>query len=241
MCSLDDIAVVVPVREGSSRIKDNAPLPFAPQFTVLEWKLRQLREVLPPSQIYVSTDSDTLKGVAQRCGVQIHHRQPYLCRGHLAPLPEVITGIAQEIPFEHLAWATVVVPLMSPQEYLGAFRTYLERVVRTAEFDSLFAVNTLKEYLWYADRPANYPGDRHHPEPADLPSLFRVTNGLFVRSRQAMLQDAYYLGPKPCRFVVSRLAGLCVDVLEEYHAARTVTQFCPSALVHEVAPSLVAA
>lgn len=217
-----DLGVIVPVREGSSRIKDKVLLPFDERLTLLEWKLKQLCDVLPPERIYVSTDSASLQALAKPFGVSIHQRDPYLCRGHDATFSEVITGIVKDIPHEHIAWVTVVVPLMSPAEYREGFRCYHEQVIQQAAHDSLFAANLVKEYLWWPERPLNYRADRNHTISQHLPDIYRVTNGLYMRDKESILRDGYFLGPNPCKFPVSKVAGVDIDVLEDFQIARSL-------------------
>jgi len=44
MNPFDDISVVIPVREGSSRIKSKIYLPFHEEMNLLEWKISQLKK-----------------------------------------------------------------------------------------------------------------------------------------------------------------------------------------------------
>jgi len=229
-----DFGVVVPVREGSSRIKDKVLLPFDKHLTLLEWKLEQLCQALPPERIYVSTDSENLKRLARPFGVRVHDREPRLCRGHEASFSEVITGIVKDIPHEHIAWATVVVPLMSPAEYRGGLQKYFDHVVERRENDSLFAANLMKEYLWWPDRPLNYQADRHHTVSQHLPDIYRVTNGLYMRDKASILRDGYFLGPNPFKFLVSKVAGVDIDVLEDFQIARSLRD------LYEVKPAELA-
>lgn len=217
-----DLGVVVPVREGSTRIKDKVSLPFDERLTLLEWKLSQLCQVLPADRIYVSTDSAKLQALAKPYGVRIHQRDPYLCRGHDAGFSEVITGVVKDIPHEHIAWVTVVVPLMSPAEYREGFGSYAEKVIREPVHDSLFAANLVKEYLWWPDRPLNYQADKNHTISQHLPNIYRVTNGLYMRDRDSILRDGYFLGPNPHKFLVSKVAGIDIDVLEDFQIARSL-------------------
>lgn len=217
-----DLGVIVPVREGSSRIKDKVLLPFGDRLTLLEWKLDQLCRVLPPERIYVSTDSENLRRLAAPYGVRFHHRDPHLCRGHEATFSEVITGIVKDIPHAHIAWVTVVVPLMSPAEYHGGFQAYSEQVIQRKAHDSLFSANLVKEYLWWPDRPLNYQADRNHTISQNLPDIYRVTNGLYMRDRESILREGYFLGPNPFKFLVSKVAGVDIDVLEDFQIARSL-------------------
>jgi len=218
---LSDIGVVIPVRLGSTRIIEKAVLPFA-ESNLLDWKIKQLKEVISVKNIYVSTESDKLKQIALNNGVQIHHRNSYLSSGHDASFSEIITGIVKDIPFEHIAWVTAVVPLMRPKDYKKAFKTYLKEVVKLGKNDSLFSANVFKEYIWDSKKPINYQADKNHTISQDLPDIFRVTNGLYMRSKKAILEEGYFLGKNPHKFLVSKLAGIDIDESEDYEIAKTL-------------------
>ena len=218
----DGLGVVIPVREGSSRVKNKVTLPFGDGPTLLEWKIKQLLQVLSPDQVFVSTDSDRLIELASNLSVSVHRRDPYLCRGHDASFSEVITGVAKHIPVKHLAWVTVVVPLMSPESYRAAFRCYFENVVKTKANDSLVAVNLLKDYLWDNNGPLNYRADRQHTISQQLPDWYRVTNGLYMMPTADILETEYFLGKNPCRFIVPKVEGVDIDNWDDYEIAQSL-------------------
>ena len=217
-----DIAVVIPVREGSTRVKAKVLLPFTDEYNLTEWKISQLKEVLPSSQIYLSTNSKLLKSYAKKQEISVHHRDDYYCDGHTATFSEVITHIVSDIPYKHIAWVTVVVPLMSPEEYKNAFKMYLRSINKVNGNDSLVSVNLLKEYLWNDDGPLNYKADKNHTYSQDLPNIYRVTNGLYMRDKKSILKDKYFLGTNPAMFPVSTIAGVDIDVQEEYDISRAL-------------------
>lgn len=219
----ENIGVVIPVRLGSSRVKEKAILPFA-DTNLLEWKIRQLKEVISEKNIFISTESDKLKEIALRNNVQIHHRDFYLADGHKASFSEVITGIVKDIPFEHIAWVTAVVPLMSPIEYKNAFERYIQYVVKEKINDSLFSANLLKEYFWNDARPINYQANKNHTISQELPNTYRVTNGLYMRDKKSILEEKYFLGKNPYKFVVSKIAGIDIDEMEDYRIAKDLLE-----------------
>jgi len=216
---LDEISVIIPVREGSSRVRDKIHLPFGEKETLLEWKVKQVIAVHRPDRIFLSSNSLRVAKVAKDFGVKFLPRQDYLCDGHKASFSEVITGVVSDIPTKYFAWVTVVVPLMRPNEYLQAFQDFLEYVVRQQKYDSLVTVNSLKEYLWSCNGPLNYRADRNHTISQDLPDIFRVTNGLYMRSKKETLKEGYFLGSNPYLYKVSKLSGIDIDEQEDYDMA----------------------
>jgi CMP-N-acetylneuraminic acid synthetase len=217
----DNIGVVIPVRLGSSRVKEKSILPFA-NTNLLEWKIRQLKEIISEKNIFVSTESDRLKEIALLNGVQVHNRDFYLADGHKATFSEVITGIVKDIPFEHIAWVTAVVPLMSPREYKEAFEVYIQDVIKNKINDSLFSVNLLKEYFWDDNKPINYQANKNHTISQELPNIYRATNGLYMRDKKSILEQEYFLGDDPYKFKVSKIAGVDIDEVEDYELSKAL-------------------
>jgi CMP-N-acetylneuraminic acid synthetase len=222
MFSAFDLGVVIPVRLGSSRVSRKALLTIGPaQVTLLAWKIRQLKTILPANVIYVSTEADELKDIATQEGVRIHYRDHYLADGHKASFSEVIVGIVKDIPHEHVAWITSVVPLMSPQEYLQGFREYCDHVIPAkSDHDSLVSCNLLKEYFWDDHGAINYKATKEHTISQELPNTYRVTNGLYMASKEDILSNEYLLGRNPFKSCVSKIAGIDIDEYEDYEIAR---------------------
>lgn len=225
MADFSDISVVIPVREGSSRVREKIFLPFGDNTTLLDWKISQLKKVQRPDRIFLSSNSERVKEAARAHGVEFLPRNDYLSVGHQASFSEVITGVVQDIPTDHFAWVTVVVPLMSPAEYRSGFELYLEHVVDKQSHDSLVSVNLLKEYFWDKNGPLNYQADKNHTISQDLPDIYRVTNGLYMRSREQTLAEGYFLGPNPYMHQVGKMAGVDIDEFEDYEMALAMKAF----------------
>lgn len=213
-----DIGVIVPARRGSSRIREKCLLPFGSEPSLMEWKLAQLTSVIAPERIYLSSEDPDFLGLARRFGVNCHERPRHLAIGHDAPFRDVITGIARDIPHEHIAWATVVCPLMAPVHYARGFVAYGESIA-SREADSLLAVNEARDYFWSDAGALNYRADREHTISQDLPAWYRVTNGLYMAPRAQILEREYFLGSRPHLFALPKLAGIDIDTSEDYRIA----------------------
>ncbi|RED48369.1 acylneuraminate cytidylyltransferase family protein [Seonamhaeicola aphaedonensis] len=223
---LNDIGVVIPVREGSSRIKNKVLLPFGTDETLLEWKINQLKQVISSHQIIVSTDSQKLIDIAKNNNVKYSVREKYLCEDHKASFNEVICGVVKSVEYPIIAWVTVVVPLMRPKEYLNAFKKYLEIVNdKNSTYDSLASFNLLKEYLWGENQPINYRADKHHTVSQDLPNIYRITNGLYMYDKKSILKKEYFLGHNPYKFLVDKVSGVDIDEIEDYNMALSLYSY----------------
>lgn len=193
-------------------------LPFGDQETLIEWKLVQLCKVIEPHRIYLSSEDEAFLGLAEKMGVSRHLRDPHLAMDHIAPFRDVITGIVRDIPHTHIAWATVVCPLMAPSEYLTAFETYHNDVIK-GQHDSLVGVDPVQEYFWSAAGPLNYEANRNHTISQELPKWFKVTNSLYMAPRAQMLEREYFIGKDPLLQRLSKLAAVDIDYIEDYRIA----------------------
>lgn len=216
-----DLAIVVPVRRGSSRIVDKSMLPFGTEDSLIAWKLNQLTRVIDPERIYLSSEDDDFLAIGERFAVRPVKRDLRLATGHVAAFSEVVAGIVRDVPHTHIGWATVVCPLMAPDEYSRAFAAYHDRVI-AGPHDSLVGVNPVQEYYWSDEGPLNYRADRRHPPSQQLPRWYRVTNSLYMAPRRTMLAAGYFLGSDPHLAPMSRFAGVDIDYLEDYRIARAL-------------------
>lgn len=217
-----DLTVIIPVRLGSSRIKEKILLPFYKDLNLLEWKISQLKSISESIKILVSSNSELVKEIANKNNVSYHDRGDYLSVGHQASFSEVIRGIVKDIETDHFAWVTVVVPLMQPKEYIEAFNLYFDEVVKNRLNDSLVSVNLLKEYFWDDQKPINYRADKFHTISQDLPNIYRVTNGLYMCNKEYTLEQGYFLGENPYKHIVSKISGIDIDEFEDYEMSRAL-------------------
>ena len=213
-----NITAVIPARLGSSRIEKKVLLPFGENDNLLSWKIKQLKQVLPNNKIYVSSESDEILSIAKNLGVMCHERDPYLSDGHKASFSEVIYGIIKEIKAEHIAWCTVVCPLMDEKDFEKCFKSYKDIILNNSH-DSLVGVNLFKEYLWDEKKPINYIANKNHKVSQDLPNLYKVTNSIYMASRKIILEEKYLLGQKVKLEILPKFSGIDIDDWFDYELA----------------------
>ena len=107
----DKIVALIPVREGSQRVKNKNFKPFATESSLMHLKIRQLKEADCFDAIYVSSDSDLAKEIAESEGIEFLYRDPYMC-GHDSRLYEYNNYMLNTIPGNPVvAWTMVTAPL----------------------------------------------------------------------------------------------------------------------------------
>lgn len=208
MTEKKDITAVIPVRAGSTRLRNKNVAPFAGTNLLLN-KIEQLRKVAEISRIVVSSDSDMMLDMARSAGVRTHKRAPEYCDEKTRTFGEVVRHIAQNVEGENILWATCTSPLVFPKDYRRAIAEYFSAL--KSGYDSLMSVESFKRYIWNEDGPLNYGLGLKHVPSQQLPTLYFVTDGILLAPREKMVEWAYFHGPHPYKFLVDKRTGCDID------------------------------
>ncbi|MFA6048904.1 MAG: hypothetical protein WC792_03085 [Candidatus Micrarchaeia archaeon] len=215
--AFENITAVIPVRANTAETADNSLLSFG-DVTLLEWKIVQLLRVLPPQRIVLSTNSGPAEELAANYGVGASRRTDDECRDNL-PFSETVKAIVGKIEAKDVAICPCVAPFLGPKEYESAFVKYNQNLA-SGNYRSLACVNEMREYVWDENRPLNYSPGPTTPRMRELPAWYRITNGLFIMSREEMLKAGYFIDSKPFLFAVNTLAGFDINYFDDYKITR---------------------
>lgn len=203
-----DITAVIPVRAGSTRLKNKNVAPFA-GVNLLINKINQLKQVKEINRIVVSSDSDLMLQMAKTTGVQTHKRAKEFCDEKTKSFGEVVKHIAQSVQGQTILWATCTSPLVFPKDYKKAIQTYYKAI--DIGYDSLMSVESFKRYIWDESGPVNYELGLKHVPSQQLPTLYFVTDGILIAPRQKMIEWSYFHGRHPYKFLVNKRTGCDID------------------------------
>lgn len=229
---MKDLAIIVPIRKGSSRIKEkykadlNGNSITGHKFIQLE-KLCQMLGI-PSKNVFVSSDAEIVEKMAEASGFTFHKRPEFYASGHQATFSELVTFLVQEaekvLDFEHVLWTYPVTPLFDEHQYYSAVLNYNEHVKHSNKHDSLVSVNKLYEYFWFNGKPLNYTGDKNHIYSQDLEPVIRVNNACYMAPKQVMLEKEYFLGDNPYFFDTPKLLSVDIDTVEDLELANRIIE-----------------
>lgn len=203
-----DITAVIPVREGSRRLKNKNVAPFAGTNLLLN-KIEQLKKVKEISRIVVSSDSEMMLEMARNAGVLTHKRAPEYCDEKTKSFGEVVRHVAESVNGSHILWATCTSPLVFPKTYRKAISEYFPALEKG--FDSLVSFEIIKRYLWDENGPVNYELGLKHVPSQQLPNLYIVTDGILLAPREKMIEWSYFHGRNPYRFIIDKRTAVDID------------------------------
>ena len=176
----EKIVAVVPVREGSSRIKDKNFQPFLNYKTLIHQKIDQLIKSNCFDEIYVSSDSRRVEEISNETGAIFIERGSYFCSSD-ARWDEVVVHILESIPGNpHVGWAMVTSPLF--RRYDEAVKEYFESLKEG--FDSLIGAKELNEYLIDEEgRPLFYGFGPWHPYTTEFKKMYSINDTFFIAKK----------------------------------------------------------
>lgn len=211
MTARSAITVIVPARAGSTRLpsKNVAPLSFAPGYTMLTWKLHQLKQVFPAERIVVSSDSPAYLDLALAAGVATHRRPDHLASSAV-PFGDVVTALAQVVDTEYFGWAPPTSPLFGPR-HLRAMVDMFARLTDAERTAGLGSVERLVGYFGYRGEWLNFTPGRAHRNSQDLACPLRVTWGLSLRRTSEVLATQALFDSLDPTFIVPSWAGVDID------------------------------
>lgn len=131
------ITAIIPVREGSRRLKNKNIAPFAGTNLLIN-KINQLKQVDEITDIVVSSDSDLMLAMASSQGVKTHKRAPEFCDEKTKTFGEVVAHICESVPGNDILWATCTAPLVFPKHYREAVALYYKALEQG--YDSLVSM-----------------------------------------------------------------------------------------------------
>ena len=202
------ITAIIPVRAGSTRLKNKNIAPFAGT-NLLVNKINQLKQVKEITSIVVSSDSDVMLAMAKAAGAETHKRAPEYCDEKTKTFGEVVRHIAESVEGDDILWATCTSPLVFPKDYRAAIAAYYPALEQG--FDSLMSVESFKRYIWTEEGPLNYELVLKHVPSQQLPTMYFVTDGILIAPREKMIERSYFHGRHPYKFVVDKRTGCDID------------------------------
>ncbi|MBQ8453050.1 MAG: acylneuraminate cytidylyltransferase family protein [Prevotella sp.] len=205
---MNKITAIIPVRAGSTRLKNKNIAPFAGT-NLLVNKINQLKQVKEIDRIVVSSDSDLMLSMAEAIGADTHKRAPEFCDEKTKTFGEVVRHIAESVNGDDILWATCTSPLVFPKDYREAITAYYEALQKG--YDSLMSVESFKRYIWNEEGPLNYELGLKHVPSQQLPTLYFVTDGILMAPRKKMIEWSYFHGSHPYKFLVDKRTGCDID------------------------------
>ena len=214
------ISAVIPVKANSSRLKNKNILPFK-ETNLLINKIENLKKVNNLFEIIVSSDSDTMLNMAQKCKVKAIKR-PNDLADESRPFSDFLDYICTIIQGEHLMWSCCTSPFVDYELFNSAISTYFEKL--NEGYDSLITTMKFQHFLLDENGPMNFKSGKQHCNSQDLPIYHLFTNGIILAPKENVKKWHYHFGPKAYRMPVNQKQAIDIDTKYDYEIALALSK-----------------
>lgn len=219
MLKLKRTVAVIPVKGYSSRVPEKNFRSFYQDDSLLEIKITQCQQSASFDAIYVSSDDERAREIADQMGAIFVLRDVKLCLDS-TPWHEVVVGVLDSLPEKEdvwVAWCPVTSPLFC--RYRQVVQTLQEKLVDG--INSIATVTPLKHY-YLNDHfiPLNHRWGVWHAYSQKIPPIYQLNLACIVSQKKEMQFCQYLIGSNPDFFLTDAWEGLDIDTLEEFELAQ---------------------
>jgi len=217
----NEVVALIPVREGSRRVKNKNFRPFIDSKSLLELKIGQLKKAGCFSHIYISSDSGKAERIALDNGVEFLKRDSKFCQS--APRwHEVVEHIVDTVPGNPLvAWTLTTAPTF--ERYAEAVEVFKER---RGEYDSLVGVRPWQEYMLDSKgRPVGWGFGDKFLYSDELELHYTIPGSIYLAAKSDQLKWKFWIGKKPYLFEVTKFESVDVDTPQDFKFGQMISAY----------------
>ncbi|WP_188396535.1 acylneuraminate cytidylyltransferase family protein [Oxalicibacterium flavum] len=208
---------IIPTKGNSRRVPEKNFRLFEGGMSLLEIKVRQCLASNVFDAVYVSSDSEKGRLIAEKFGANFLHRPTRLCLDE-TPWSEVLTGVLQQLPEDDetlVAWCPPTSPLFS------RYDEAVQQLSDQSEHDSLMTVTRFQHYFLGPDMlPLNFQFGVWASFSQKLRPLYQMNCALWLASKKSMLINRFQTGDNPYFMETSMIEGTDIDTMEEFELAQ---------------------
>ena len=186
---------VIPVREGSSRVKDKNFRNFYKGKSLLALKIEQIKACSSFDEIVVASNSLKAKAIAKQFGIRFISRSDYMCNE--ARLHEYTLDIISHFSADDVvAWTMVTNPFFT--RYDEVIDTYKKKVFESGAYDSVVTTVPYNDFLLdEKGRCINFNPGPWHKFTQELPSWDQITGAAYIAEVEKQREVKYWMGISP--------------------------------------------
>lgn len=181
----NDILIVIPARGGSKGIPNKNIKPLAGK-PLIHYSIEIAQKIVPNNQIIISTDSESIKEIAEQKGVNIERLRPKNLASDTASTYDVLLHEIQNV--ENKGWKPKVLILLqptSPLRELDQVKRGIEKF-KKGDSDLLVGVNKTDSNPYYTLYEENASGYLERSKKSnfsrrqDCPTVWETNGALYI-------------------------------------------------------------
>jgi CMP-N-acetylneuraminic acid synthetase len=198
-------SLIIPAKNTNKHHKKGDFAPFG-DTTLLEWKVSQCVDFCNKSNIFISSYSEKAKSIAKKNKIGLMYRKKDLSYA------DTLVDIAEKVTTEYVVWVNPTTPFIGPLKYKEVIDTFF---LNLGKYDSLITVNKRKDFVYYNNKKINF--DNHTDGRDCLEPIYIATNGIYITSKENILNGKGLIGEKPFFYNLNYLESLEIGSEQTYH------------------------
>ncbi|MBQ8410901.1 MAG: acylneuraminate cytidylyltransferase family protein [Ruminiclostridium sp.] len=204
----------VPIKLNSERLPLKNIKPFCDGTPLISCILKTLNKVKNVDEVYVYCSDEKITEYLPE-GVKFLKRDPYYDLS-TTKFNEVLSSFAELVEADVYVLTHATAPFISAESIeLGVEK------VASGEYESAHAVTLLQEFLWHDGKPLNYEL-QNIPRTQDLPKYFTETCGLYVYTRDLILNQQRRISDKPYLVEVTKIEACDINTGDDFIIADAI-------------------
>lgn len=208
------VTAFVPIKLNSERLPFKNIKPFDNGEPLISYILKTLLKVEGIDEIYVFCSDESIKPYLPD-GIKFLQRDKVLDLS-ATKFIEVLKSFAHAVDSEVYVLTHATAPFMSRE----SIRNGVNAVVYDGH-DSAFSVSKINDFLWVNNKPFNYSLD-NIPRTQDLPDIFAETCGLYVYTKDLILQKGRRIGDNAKLIEVSKVEACDINTADDFVIANAI-------------------
>lgn len=206
----------VPIKMNNERLPGKNTKAFSNGRPLIDYILQTLKTVDQVDEIYVYCSNPEIRAFLPE-GVKFLQRSPHLDLSTTS-FNEVLTSFARDVEADIYVLTHATAPFIKAQTFDTAITA-----VKSGNYDSALSVMKLQEFIWKDGKPFNYSTD-NIPRTQDLEPLYTETCGMYVYTRDLILEHNRRVGFRPCLVEVSKIEACDINEPDDFLMADAMAQ-----------------
>uniref|UniRef100_A0A6C0CLQ7 Cytidylyltransferase n=1 Tax=viral metagenome TaxID=1070528 RepID=A0A6C0CLQ7_9ZZZZ len=209
-------AAIIPVRKGSQRVKNKNTRKFGDDTTLLEHKIKQLKNIKMIDEIILTTDCEKSMEIGRSYGLTILEREEYYASSECNN-SDFFRYIAEKAPekYKYLIYT----PVTSPFILDTTIENIIQKFKSDDQYDSVVPVEIIRHHIWMNGKPLNYDPEKA-PNTQDLPDVFALNYACSIISREDQIKYSSLCGKTPYFYELTQFEALDIDTMHDFEVAQ---------------------
>lgn len=204
----------VPIKMNNERLPGKNTKSFDNGQPLIYYILNTLSKVKEIDEVYVYCSNEEICKYLPD-GVKFLKRESYLDLSETS-FNKVLSTFAEKVNADYYILTHATAPFILADTFKKAIKA-----VYTENYDSAFSVSEMKEFLWKDNKPFNYQLN-NIPRTQDLEPMYAETCGMYMYSRDLILNKNRRIGDNPYLVTVSKIEALDINEPVDFEICNAV-------------------